>query len=70
MIARVSSSLIQEIDRLLIELHVFAFEPQIANPRHFLLSIAKIVGEKEGQLLRRVEQGAFHGDILDFGGLR
>lgn len=60
----------KDIGRCSSQLHPFALEAQVRDPRDVLVAVAKVVREEEGEALHLAELGPLHGEVLHLGGLR
>lgn len=66
MIRRPSRRLVDDILRRLSQRHPLSLETNITDSRLILLSLGKIIREKQAQSLHGVELGSLDGQFLDF----
>lgn len=69
MIPRIRRRLIQNILRGPPQRRPLAAEAEVRNPRNVFVTVAKVIGEEEGQAAHGVEARAPHGEFLDLRGL-
>jgi hypothetical protein len=70
MIARISSSLVDDIGGSSSKLRPLALEAKVRDASHVFVAVAKVVGEEEHQLLHFAKQRALHGNLLEITCLR
>lgn len=64
MISRLCRCLVDDVRRRLAKPRPLSFESYIADPRHVLFTVSKVILKEERQSLHLAEQRTLHGDLL------